>query len=226
MTRTTFPLRLLSGSARFTNIGVEEPSVSDYAVGWLEVKERIGPYKCVTGLTPMPNSSSITLVLGGARSGKSRHAENLVAAAPAPWTYIATAQAFDDEMRERIASHRARRDENWQTVDAPLALADALESASGKPVLIDCLTLWLTNLLLGEQDIEQATLALEKALATRQAATVLVSNEVGAGIVPENKLARAFRDHQGWLNQRIAAVADQVVLVTAGLPLTLKGPSA
>lgn len=164
---------------------------------------------------------SITLVLGGARSGKSRHAEALLARHPAPWVYLATAEAWDEEMRARIAEHRARRDGRWQTVDAPLDLPAALDRP--QPVLVDCLTLWLTNLMLGGHDVEAATAALEAALRARAAPTVLVANEVGLGIVPESALGRAFRDRAGVLNQRMAAAADHVHFIAAGLPLLLKG---
>ena len=167
---------------------------------------------------PLPH---LTLVLGGARSGKSRHAEALVTAHPAPWTYIATAQAFDDEMRARIAEHRDRRAAGWVTVEAPLLLADAVTAAEG-PVLVDCLTLWLTNLMLGEHDLDQATADLEGACLARRDPVVLVSNEVGLGIVPDNRLARAFRDAAGRLHQRIAHVADAVVFMMAGLPMPVK----
>ncbi|MFN8831598.1 MAG: bifunctional adenosylcobinamide kinase/adenosylcobinamide-phosphate guanylyltransferase [Labrys sp. (in: a-proteobacteria)] len=166
-------------------------------------------------------SHRLTLVLGGARSGKSVHAEALIAALPPPWTYIATAQAFDDEMRERITLHRARRDARWRTVDAPLALAEALRVAEG-PVLVDCLTLWLTNLMLGEHAIDEATADLETALDARPAPTVLVGNEVGLGIVPDNALARRFRDEAGRLHQRLARRADHVVFMVAGLPMVVK----
>ncbi|MGI4747555.1 MAG: bifunctional adenosylcobinamide kinase/adenosylcobinamide-phosphate guanylyltransferase [Janthinobacterium lividum] len=165
----------------------------------------------------------LTLVLGGTRSGKSRHAEGLIIAMPAPWLYLATGQAWDDEMRARVVEHRARRMQGWHTVEVPVALADALDDAGDRPVLVDCLTLWLTNLLLGDHDIEQAASGLMAALARRQAPTVLVGSEVGMGIVPENALARRFRDEAGLLHQRIATVADRVVLVVAGLPLVLKG---
>ncbi len=165
----------------------------------------------------------LALVLGGARSGKSRHAEGLITARPPPWVYVATAAAQDDEMRERIAAHRARRPDGWRTVEAPLALDDALDRVPTAPVLVDCLTLWLTNLMLGEHDVEAATRALERGLERRAGLTVLVSSEVGLGIVPEHALARRFRDAAGSLHQRLAARADHVVLVAAGLPLTLKG---
>ena len=160
---------------------------------------------------------SLTLVLGGARSGKSRHAEALVTQHPPPWRYIATAQAFDDEMRARIAAHRASRPPGWDTVEAPLDLAKALDTPY--PVLVDCLTLWLTNLILNDQDPGDS---LDRALDARQAPTVLVSNEVGLGIVPDNALARRFRDAAGLLHQRLAARADAVTLLVAGIPMKVK----
>jgi len=166
--------------------------------------------------------SGVHFILGGARSGKSRHAEALVQARPQPWSYIATAQAFDDEMRARIAEHRGRRPQGWRTIDAPLDLAQALREAGDSPVLIDCLTLWLTNLMLGEHDIEAAVVALLAAILARKALTVVVSNEVGLGIVPDNALSRRFRDEAGLLHQRVAEVADHVVLVVAGLPVQVK----
>ncbi len=166
--------------------------------------------------------SATHLVLGGARSGKSRHAEALVEAQPSPWTYIATAQAFDDEMRSRIAEHRARRPQGWTTIDAPLDLAAALHQAGNAPVLVDCLTLWLTNHILGEHDVAAATASLLETLCTRDGMTALVSNEVGLGIVPDNALARRFRDEAGILHQRIAQVADTVIFMVAGLPLKVK----
>jgi adenosylcobinamide kinase/adenosylcobinamide-phosphate guanylyltransferase len=165
---------------------------------------------------------SIHFVLGGARSGKSRHAERLVEAEAGPWVYIATAQAFDDEMRARIANHRARRPMGWTTIDAPLAVADALRDAGDAPVLVDCLTLWLTNLILGDHDIAAATKGLVASLDARRAPTVLVSNETGLGIVPDNALARRFRDEAGILHQTIAATADSVVFMVAGLPMKVK----
>ena len=164
----------------------------------------------------------ITFVLGGARSGKSRHAEQLVTSSAAPWVYIATAQTFDDEMRARVSEHQARREQGWHTIDAPVDLADALAQAAGRPVLVDCLTIWLTNLLLGGHDVGVETKALEMTLDRRDAPTVLVSNEVGLGIVPDSPLGRTFRDAAGRLNQRIAARADRVVFMVAGLPLTMK----
>ena len=165
----------------------------------------------------------LTLILGGARSGKSRHAEALVSEFPAPWRYIATAQAYDDEMRERIDEHRARRDDRWVTFDAPLALNDALCSMPvGAPVLVDCLTLWLSNQMLAEQDVEAETNSLLEVLNNRRSQCFVVSNEVGLGIVPDNALARRFRDAQGRLNQQVAAIADSVIFMVAGLPMKVK----
>lgn len=169
---------------------------------------------------PLPR---LTLVLGGARSGKSRHAEGLVAQAPPPWLYIATAQAFDAEMEARIGEHRGRRDARWITRDAPLALAEAIrESPAGQPVLVDCLTLWLTNVMLAERDVAAECVALVAAAREAKGPLVLVSNEVGLGIVPENALARRFRDAAGRLHQDLASVAERVLFVVAGLPMTVK----
>jgi adenosyl cobinamide kinase/adenosyl cobinamide phosphate guanylyltransferase len=174
----------------------------------------------------MSSAAQLTLVLGGARSGKSRYAESVIAALPPafqpPWVYVATAQAGDAEMAQRIAAHRARRGSDWQTIEAPRDLYAALKSAKA-PVLVDCLTLWLSNLMLAEADIDAETAHLEQALAAATTPVVLVANEVGSGIVPEYPLGRRFRDLQGILNQRIAAPADRVVLVVAGIPLAIKG---
>lgn len=175
------------------------------------------------------------LVTGGARSGKSAYAEARALACAAGAreggaraVYIATAEAHDAEMAERIRAHQARRGAEWRTVAAPLDLARALrESDGGPPRLVDCLTLWLSNLLLAGQDSAAAGRALAAALAAQSAPVVLVTNEVGAGIVPENALARRFRDEAGRLNQEIAALCDEVVLVVAGQPLKVKpGPHA
>ena len=167
--------------------------------------------------------ASLTLVLGGARSGKSRYAESLIAALPPPWAYVATAEAGDAEMAERIAAHCARRGVQWRTIEAPRDLAAALKSCQSMPVLVDCLTLWLSNLMLAEVDIAVEIARLEQALAAATTPVVLVANEVGYGIVPDHPLGRRFRDLQGLLNQRIAARAGRVVLVVAGLPLAVKG---
>ncbi|PZQ79470.1 MAG: bifunctional adenosylcobinamide kinase/adenosylcobinamide-phosphate guanylyltransferase [Ancylobacter novellus] len=165
----------------------------------------------------------LTLVLGGARSGKSRHAEELVEALPPPWSYLATGQAYDDEMVERIALHRARRGAGWVTLDAPHELAASLRDLpAGRPVLVDCLTLWLTNRLLAEADLAMESAALVEALAAHHGPVVAVSNETGLGIVPDNALARRFRDAQGRLNQMVAARADTVIFMVAGLPMKVK----
>jgi adenosylcobinamide kinase / adenosylcobinamide-phosphate guanylyltransferase len=170
--------------------------------------------------------SNVTLVLGGARSGKSRHAEGLISSTGLSKIYIATAEAYDDEMRMRIADHQSSRaGQGWQTIDAPLTLADAIHAqrGQGKAVLVDCLTLWLTNVLLAEHDVPAACHALMSVLRHADHPLVLVSNEVGLGIVPENALARTFRDHVGRLHQDIAAQAKAVHFIAAGLPLVLKG---
>lgn len=166
---------------------------------------------------------SLTLVLGGARSGKSRHAEALVTALPQPWFYIATGEPRDNEMAARIAEHRARRGAQWQTIEAPRDLAPALAAVpAGAAVLVDCLTLWLSNVMLAGADVEAEAARLEHALGGCTGPVVLVANEVGLGIVPENALARRFRDAAGRLNQRLASVADRVVLLVAGIPVKVK----
>jgi len=175
---------------------------------------------------PLP---PVTLVLGGARSGKSTHAEKLATgslhgAPPHPAVYVATAQAGDVEMATRIVAHRARRGAHWTTLEEPLKLDEALVSATshGRPVLVDCLTLWLSNVMLGGGDVDESTDDLLRALDGTAVPVVFVSNEVGLGIVPDTPLGRAFRDAQGRLNMRLAERADRVILMTAGLPLTLK----
>ena len=166
---------------------------------------------------------SLTFLLGGARSGKSTHAEKLATALPAPWTYIATAQAYDDEMAERIALHRSRRGEGWMTIDAPLGLAAALRAVpDARPVLVDCLTLWLSNHMLADHDLDTLSSELDDVLAAPRGPWFVVSNEVGLGIVPDNPLGRRFRDAQGRLNQRIAAAATQVFFMVAGIPMQVK----
>lgn len=169
-------------------------------------------------------SAGVTLVIGGAKSGKSRHAQSLAEACGGDPVFIATAQAFDPEMTERIARHRADRDDHWRTVEAPLLLADAITAADyeNTVILVDCLTLWASNLLLGEEDIEAHLDALNAALAACRGPVVLVTNEVGWGIVPDNRLARKFRDIAGRINQSVAAHADRVTMVVAGLPFPLK----
>ena len=165
----------------------------------------------------------LILVLGGARSGKSRHAERLIGEYPPPWLYVATAEALDEEMRARIAAHRARRDERWQTIEAPHDLAEALRNVPrDRPLLVDCLTLWLSNRLIADADVEPEIAVFGEALQARAGPTVVVSNEVGLGIVPDNALARRFRDTAGVANQLIASRADRVDFIAAGLPLRLK----
>ena len=179
---------------------------------------------------PLP---PVTLVLGGARSGKSTYAERLATgtlfgAAPRPAIYIATAEAGDVEMATRIMAHRARRGVGWTTIEESLKLAEALEGAQartesrGQPVLVDCLTLWLSNLMHVGADLDEATDHLLQALDDSASSVVFVSNEVGLGLVPETPLGRAFRDAQGRLNMRVAERADRVVLMAAGLPLVMK----
>lgn len=163
---------------------------------------------------------ALTLVLGGARSGKSAYAEALIGDRPA--VYLATGGAGDAEMAARIRAHRARRGPQWRTVEEPLELAAALRKLGHGPILVDCLTLWLSNLMLADRDIDAETAGLEAALDGLTGPVVMVANEVGLGIVPDNALARAFRDHAGRLNQTIAARARRVVFVAAGLPLMLK----
>jgi adenosylcobinamide kinase/adenosylcobinamide-phosphate guanylyltransferase len=170
-----------------------------------------------------PSIPLLTLVLGGARSGKSRYAESLIAALPPPWIFVATAEAGDAEMAERIAMHRARRGADWRTIEAPHDLAAALAAMDGDPpALVDCLTLWLSNRMLAAADVEAEAARLETVLVSRRGPAILVSNEVGLGIVPDNVLARRFRDLQGRVNQRMAARAGRVVMMVAGLPLVVK----
>jgi len=166
----------------------------------------------------------LTFVLGGARSGKSRHAEALVEAAAPAGLYVATAEPLDAEMRARIEHHRARRGARWTTIEEPLALAPLLaaEARPGRPILVDCLTLWLSNVMHAGREPDAEIAVVVATLETLRGPVVMVANEVGLGIVPESALARAFRDHAGRLNREIAAVADRVVFIAAGLPLVLK----
>ena len=168
----------------------------------------------------------LTLILGGARSGKSSYAEALLTALPKPWAYIATAEAFDDEMRQRINHHQARRGAGWVQYETPLDIAATLSGdAAGQPCLVDCLTLWLSNLMHASRDVESETEMLAEWLRDARHPVLLVSNEVGLGLVPETPLGRDFRDAQGRLNQAIAAAVPNVVFVAAGLPLWLKRES-
>ncbi|ATX67391.1 bifunctional adenosylcobinamide kinase/adenosylcobinamide-phosphate guanylyltransferase [Roseinatronobacter bogoriensis] len=167
--------------------------------------------------------SEIILYIGGARSGKSRLAEARTLQYAQPATYIATAQAWDDEMKARIAAHQAQRAGSaWRTHAEPRDLVGALSATDGSPRLVDCLTLWLTNIMLANQDWQAEARALIEALAAQTAPVVLVSNEVGMGIVPDNRLARDFRDASGRLNQWVANAADEVHFVAAGLSMRMK----
>ncbi|ATQ43573.1 bifunctional adenosylcobinamide kinase/adenosylcobinamide-phosphate guanylyltransferase [Caulobacter mirabilis] len=170
---------------------------------------------------------ALTLVLGGARSGKSAFAQSAAEAAAegrgVTPVMIVTAQAFDDEMRERIARHIADRGDRWRTVESPTDLAETIRTLTAADVaVVDCLTLWLTNVMLADQNLEAEADALLAALAACPARLWLVSNEVGWGLVPETPLGRRFREEAGRLHQRIATTADEVFLVAAGLPLLMK----
>ena len=166
---------------------------------------------------------SVSLILGGARSGKSRFAEKL---AHGTKHYVATAQAFDDEMFERIAAHKKQRGDGWLTHEVPFDLVNQLRKLDDAKnfILVDCLTLWLSNLLLNDADCSELVYDLVAHLKVTKAHVVIVSNEVGLGIVPDNKLGRMFRDIQGIANQGVATIADHVVFMVAGLPMVLKGP--
>ena len=168
-----------------------------------------------------------TLVLGGARSGKSAFAEKLIVDSGLARIYLATATADDDEMKARVTQHRAQRGDGWTTIEEPLALVDALtrEATRGRAVLVDCLTLWLSNLMLAERDPEIEARRLTRFLGVAKYPIVFVSNEVGLGLVPDTPLGRRFRDAQGRLNQLVAACVPNVVFIAAGLPLWLKQSS-
>jgi len=175
--------------------------------------------------TAIPAAAGVTLILGGARSGKSVLGENLIAASGLEPVYIATSQAHDAEMRARVGQHKARRGPEWSTIEEPDDLEGVLkrEARACRAVLVDCLTLWVTNLMMAEADIAARAKSLCATLETIESPVVLISNEVGLGIVPDNAMARAFRDHAGRLHQDIAATADTVYFVAAGLPLKMKG---
>lgn len=163
------------------------------------------------------------LVTGGARSGKSRYAEQRTRELGSAPVYIATAEAFDAEMADRIAQHQQRRGPEWQTINAPLDLSQALKEADGRgPCLVDCLTIWLNNLMFHERDIAAATQELISVIHKRVDPVILVTNEVGSGIVPENALARRFRDEAGRMNQTMAEAVDEVYVSISGMPLKLK----
>lgn len=164
------------------------------------------------------------LVLGGARSGKSRYAQQRAEALPGALMFVATAQAFDDEMRDRIARHRADRDARWSTIETPLELAECIasETREDRVLLVDCLTLWTSNLVLAERNILHEIGRLESSIAAARGPLIFVANEVGLGIVPDNELARRFRDAAGSINQAAARACGSVVFVAAGLPMQLK----
>jgi len=169
--------------------------------------------------------TKVTLILGGARSGKSRYAEELALSRGLSPVYVATAQALDDEISSRIAQHKARRlGRGWREIEAPLDLSDAIrtEATARQVLLVDCLTLWLTNLMVAGRDITAESGMLLECLAKAEGEIILVSNEVGLGIVPENAMARTFRDHAGHLHQDIATEANTVLLIVAGLPVVIK----
>lgn len=171
----------------------------------------------------MTDIADLTLVLGGARSGKTARAVTLAEGVSVSRIYLATGQAFDAEMADRIARHQDERGPGWRTIESPLDIATSLSACPvSDVVLLDCLTLWLSNLMHADRDLAAETDALLQAIRTRAAPVIAVSNEVGMGIVPETPLGRAFRDEQGWLNQRVAAHAARVEFVAAGLPLRLK----
>ena len=168
-----------------------------------------------------------TLVLGGARSGKSRFAERLAESQAGPCLYLATAEAGDDEMQARIADHRARRGSRWQTFEEPLDVPAALArlTGPGRAVLVDCLTLWLSNLLASTRSLDEEQEKLLRTIDDLAGPAIFVSNEVGLGIVPDNDLARRFCDRAGALHQALAERLDAVIFIAAGLPLLLKAPS-
>jgi adenosylcobinamide kinase/adenosylcobinamide-phosphate guanylyltransferase len=169
----------------------------------------------------------VTLVLGGTRSGKSAHAERLLLQSGLQPVYLATAEARDEEMEARITAHQTRRDEAWITIEEPVELAEYLEQACQRKraVLVDCLTLWLTNLMMAGRNVTAEITRLTDSLGHLNGPVVLVSGETGLGIIADNATARAFCDYQGELNQAVAARAQQVIFVTAGLPLILKPAS-
>ena len=177
-------------------------------------------------MSAVESCPGVTLVLGGARSGKSRFAESLVLEHGAQCVYVATAEPVDDEMARRVEAHRARRGQAWRTVEAPIELTRAI-GREGTPracLLVDCLTVWLGNLMHHGRDVDAAASALLESLAAAPGPLVLVANEVGLGIVPDNAMARAFRDHAGRLNQAVARMSGSVHFVAAGIPVTIKGP--
>jgi adenosylcobinamide kinase / adenosylcobinamide-phosphate guanylyltransferase len=182
----------------------------------------------MNSMEQMTGGFRLALVLGGTRSGKSRYGLELAARFPAPRLFIATGEARDAEMAARIAAHQQERGPGWDTREEPLHLADGLAASQGNygVILVDCMTMWLSNQMLRDgvsaPEIESECSCLVQTLAAGRTPTILISNEVGWGIVPENALARQFRDRAGWLHQRLGQVADLVVLVVAGIPVLIK----
>jgi len=170
-------------------------------------------------------TSSLHLILGGARSGKSAYGERLAKDSETPVVYVATAQAFDDEMRERIKQHQSDRPSHWQSIEVLCDLPQALleSSHSGNVVLVDCLTLWLMNLMYQQKDIHQSVTDLLHALTQVKGRVIMVSNEISMGVVPMGKESRLYVDELGRLHQRIAQAAQQVTLMVAGIPMVVKG---
>jgi len=169
------------------------------------------------------------LVIGGAKSGKSLHAEKIISVATPPYFYVATAEILDDEMAERIRHHKKRRGRNWITYEEPLKLNELLENLiqTPSPILVDCITLWISNLLIAGENVESHVERLCSIInRKRSAPVVLVSNEVGWGIVPDNELARRFRDLAGWTNQKLASVCNHVTWMVAGIPILIKHPQS
>ncbi|MDI2090920.1 bifunctional adenosylcobinamide kinase/adenosylcobinamide-phosphate guanylyltransferase [Commensalibacter oyaizuii] len=164
----------------------------------------------------------ISFILGGAKSGKSGYAEEQIMQLPAPWIYLATGRAWDDEMQQKIINHQKRRGQGWQTIEVPIQIAKALQQLNKEPVLIDCLTLWLTNLMMDHYHIDNEIEILLSGLKAYQGDIVIVSNEVGQGIVPIDPMARAFRNHAGVLHQKVAKIADRFTCIIAGYPVFIK----
>ncbi|CAI3950124.1 Adenosyl cobinamide kinase/adenosyl cobinamide phosphate guanylyltransferase (CobU) (PDB:1C9K) [Commensalibacter communis] len=164
----------------------------------------------------------IHFILGGAKSGKSQYAEMQMKQYAQPWIYLATGRAWDDEMKQKIQHHQERRGTGWITVEEPIQIADYIKQPNRAPILIDCLTLWLTNLMMDERDIEQETIQLVDALQSYGGDIFIVSNEVGQGIVPVEPMARAFRNYAGILHQKIASIADDFTFIVAGYPMKMK----
>ncbi|MDI2112604.1 bifunctional adenosylcobinamide kinase/adenosylcobinamide-phosphate guanylyltransferase [Commensalibacter nepenthis] len=164
----------------------------------------------------------IHFILGGAKSGKSHYAEMQMTQYVQPWIYLATGRAWDDEMKQKIQHHQERRGLGWVTVEEPIQIANYLKQSKNTPILIDCLTLWLTNLMMDNRDIEQETKQFIDALQSYGGDILIVSNEVGQGIVPADSMSRAFRNYAGILHQQIAQIADQFIFMVAGYPIIMK----